>query len=108
MGEIWCPLATVNLDHPHFNNMEGVYIIWHAGPKAATVYVGQGIIRERLASHRIDPRIQAYSNFGLYVTWASVSQAIRSGVEIFLANKLRPIVGENYPNVIPVAVDLPW
>ena len=43
-GDVWCSLATVNLQHSHFDGLEGVYIIWHAGDTPATVRVGQGII----------------------------------------------------------------
>ena len=71
-GEIWCKLNTVNLSHAHFNDKDGVYIIWHGGPNAATVYVGQGNIRDRLTQHRNNSLIQQYDKLGLYVTWASV------------------------------------
>lgn len=107
-GEVWCKLNAVNLEHPHFNNMNGVYIIWHGGPSAKTVYVGRGFIRERLNAHRNDPRIQNYSSLGLYVTWASVYAHNQEAVELFLANQLKPIVGERHPSVNPLAVNLPW
>ena len=45
----WCPLNTVNLEDEHFDDMEGVYIIWHGGQSPKTVRVGQGIVRERFA-----------------------------------------------------------
>lgn len=104
----WCPLNTVNLQHSHFDNMEGVYIIWHGGENPATVRVGQGIIRDRLAAHRNDPDIQKYSNLSLYATWASVTITYRDGVEAFLIQKLNPKVGERFPNRIPIEVNLPW
>jgi hypothetical protein len=53
----WCNLLALNLEHKHFNDLEGVYIIWHGGKgeiEAATVRVGQGIIRDRLTEHRKD------------------------------------------------------
>ena len=88
--------------------MYGVYVIWHAGPNAATVYVGQGFIRDRLTAHRNDPRIQQFSALGLYVTWASVPSASLEAVEKYLADRLGPRVGEAHPNVLPVSVNLPW
>lgn len=107
-GEVWCPLGTVNLSHAHFNNMEGVYIIWHGGSSPATVRIGQGIIKDRLAAHRIDPDVQAYASYGLFVTWTSIPLNQREGVEAYLATKLSPKVGQRFPNVLPVEINLPW
>ena len=107
-GDVWCKLGTVNLEHEHFDSMEGVYIIWHGGSNSSTVRVGKGNIRERLADHRTNPEIQAYAQHTLYVTWASVPSAQKNGVELFLAQRLSPLVGERSPNVSPIEVNLPW
>lgn len=107
-GDVWCGLNTVKLDDPHFNGMEGVYIIWHGGQHASTVRVGQGIIKERLRAHRLDSEIQAYNNNTLYVTWASVSLDNRDGVEKYLADRLNPLVGDRFPDRQPIPVNLPW
>lgn len=80
-GDVWCNFLNLNLAHNHFQNMEGVYIIWHGGANPATVYVGQGAIAERLQAHRANPQILAYSSYGLFVTWARVDAASRGGVE---------------------------
>jgi hypothetical protein len=105
----WCNLLTLDLQHAHFNNMQGVYIIWHGGQTPWTVYVGQGNIAERLSQHRRDARILRYSPFGLFVTWASVPNAAqRDGVERFLANRLSPREGDAHPQAVPIAVNLPW
>ena len=107
-GEVWCPLGTVNLSHPYFENIEGVYVIWHGGAAPATVRVGQGVIKERLADHRNDQDIQKFANQGLFVTWAVVPKELRDGVERFLFERLGPIVGERAPDAPPVDVNLPW
>lgn len=107
-GDVWCNLSTVNLPHPHFDNLEGVYVIWHGGPNPATVYVGSGTVRDRLNSHRSDPRIQRYGLLNLFVTWATVDRNNMQGVELYLANALRPLVGERHPNVAPIQVNAPW
>lgn len=107
-GDVWCNLNNVNLSHNHFDGMEGVYIIWHGGQSPAVVRVGQGNIRDRLQSHREDTDIQAYAHLGLYVTWASVAARERDGVEAFLAQQLIPLVGERFPQSLPMAVNLPW
>lgn len=107
-GDVWCNLNTVNLTHSHFDNKYGIYIIWHGGQNAATVYVGQGNIRERLTEHRSNANIQAYASLNLYVTWADVQEAFRDGVERYLAERIKPKVGAAYPSVSPIEVNLPW
>jgi hypothetical protein len=107
-GDEWCPLNTVNLAHSHFADMEGVYIIWHSGETPATVRVGQGVIKDRIAAHRNDSEVQAFVNLELYVTWASVSQASLDGIEAYLAERLNPKVGERFPDREHIEVNLPW
>ncbi len=103
-----CSLLDVNLEHSHFINLEGVYIILHGGQYPATVYVGQGSIADRLAQHRQNPEILQFSHYGIFVTWAQVDTGSRSGVERFLAEQLQPKVGRHYPTVPPIAVNFPW
>lgn len=107
-GEVWCVLNQVDLDSPHFNNMDGVYVIWHGGPDAAVVYVGQGHVRDRLKEHRTNKEIQAFARLSLFVTWAAVQQGQRDGVERFLAEKLKPKVELKMPEALPTTVNLPW
>jgi hypothetical protein len=106
-GNSWWSLSTVDLSNSHFNNLEGVYVIWHGGDKPRYVKVGQGIIKNRLAAHRTDPEIQTYANLGLYVTWAQVSTDDRDGVEAYLATRLNPLVGDRFPGSVQIAVNLP-
>jgi hypothetical protein len=102
----WLPLDRVNLDPV---TTTGVYIIWHGGPTPRTVRVGQGDIKARLTAHRLDPAIGAYRpQGGLWVTWASVSQRELDGVERYLSEQLQPLVGDHFPDAIPIAVNLPW
>lgn len=104
LGNVWGSLLWVDLGHSHFDSMEGVYIIWQANGQV--VRVGQGIIKDRLSAHRNDPAITRYNN--LYVTWAPVLATYRNGVERYLANTLRPLIGDAFPNAVPMAVNLPW
>lgn len=104
IGGSWCNFRLVNLDNSHFNRMEGVYVIWQgSGP---VIRVGQGVIKDRIADHRNDKAITSHSN--LFVTWANVSPQNRNGVERYLAETLRPVVGSSFPNAPSVAVNLPW
>ncbi len=104
VGDVWGSFLTVDLAHAHFNDMEGVYIIWQG--KGPVIRVGQGFIRDRIAAHRTDRAITAYDN--LYVTWARVSANYRDGVERYLANVLQPKVGDVFPDATPIVVNLPW
>lgn len=107
-GEVWCKLNSVRLDHAHFDNRNGVYIIWHGGEHPATVMVGQGAIRECISRARVDPDVQAYDQFGLFVTWATVGAESRAGMEVFLVERLRPKVNRPLPNSNRIEVNLPW
>jgi hypothetical protein len=107
-GSNWCNFLTLNLDHPLFSGLEGVYVIWHGGPAPGTVYVGQGLIAERLRSHRTDSRILKHAVNGLFVTWAQVDALSRDGVERFLTEKLGPKEVSRTPEASPINVNLPW
>lgn len=106
-GSSWYNLSSVDLQHNHFDGLGGVYIIWHGGTGHTIVRVGQGTIRDRLTMHRSDAQILAYQMFGLFVTWASIPMLYRDGVERFLAEHYRPKVGDRFPNVPALEVNLP-
>jgi len=105
-GGGWCPLEDVNLAGV---NTLGVYVIWHEGNPGRVVRVGQGDIKDRLTKHRADKQILAYKSRGtLRVTWASVSSFYRDGVERYLAETWKPLVGEAFPDCDSIAVNSPW
>ena len=107
--EHWCSLE--NLDLSRLGEVAGVYIIWHEGNPSRVVRLGQGNpIKDRLSAHRGDRQIMAYRTNGtLRVTWASVpSAADRNGVEKYLAEKWHPLIGEAFPDALPIAVNSPW
>jgi len=108
-GDQWCPFLDVDLNHSHFNDMEGVYIIWYwDNDKPVTVRIGQGIIKDRLSEHRKDPEILEYEDKDMYVTWARIGMSEQDAVEKYLADTLEPLVGESFPDVYPREVNLPW
>lgn len=103
-GRQWCPLVDLNLDNL---TTSGVYVIWHEGSPSRVVRIGQGVIADRLSAHRTDAAILVHAKKGkLRVTWASVPVAQRDGVERYLANHYQPLVGDAYPNVEPIPVNL--
>jgi len=105
VSDKWCSLELVNLSNV---KTVGVYIIWHGGSPSRVVRIGQGDIAERLRCHRSDEEILAYSNQGLFVTWASLSHRHLDGVEKYLAQRWRPLVGECFPDALPIVVNSPW
>lgn len=100
----WCSFRNVDLEDEHFDDMEGVYVIWQGnGP---VVRIGQGVIRDRIASHRDDDEINVYKN--LYVVWARVEKKYRDGVERYLGDRLEPEVSSTFPDIEPIKANLPW
>lgn len=106
--DLWCSLIIINLNHAHFDYMEGVYVIWYKDTNHLTIRVGQGIIRDRLMADRYDIKIIGYGKHDLWVTWAKVSKRDRDGVEAYLVNVLQPMVGAGFPDRTPIEVNLPW
>ena len=104
-GGVWCPFKKVNLQNV---SVTGVYVIWYDGVPGRYVRVGQGEIKERILAHRQDPKITGYAQSGtLRVTWAEVQAPFLNGVERYLADQLRPLVGDAFPDVAPIPVNLP-
>jgi len=106
--DTWCSFFNVNLDHEHFNGFEGVYIIWYFQTPAKVVYVGQGIIKERLLSHRKDPNITQYTDKDMRVTWAKVDYDYRDGIERYLIDRWQPLQNIGKPQSKPIPVSSPW
>ncbi len=105
--EDWYHLHKVQLEHSHFDDLEGVYVIWHLGPQPAVVHVGQGVIRNELAASRNDPDIQAYSEFGLFVTWTKVAPRYLDNVEAYLVRQYKPKLWGDRDEAEPIPVELP-
>ncbi len=100
----WCSLEGVNLKNVY---TEGVYVIWHGGEKPHIVRIGQGDVADRLSAHRNDPAILKYAKQGrLFTTWASVPAAQRDGIERYLADQYTPLIGDAFPEVLPIEVNL--
>jgi len=105
----WCILSELDLDHEHFNDMEGVYVIWQGEENPVALRAGQGLIRECLARERNDKDLLAYrEQHELYVTWAEVNPRFRDGVLRYVSEALKPELENSYPDVSPIGVNLPW
>lgn len=103
----WCKLVEVNLA---LVRTYGVYVIWHGGYPSRVVKVGHGDIATELAACREDPRVMSYAKEGaLFVTWAAVAASSAAGVDLHLADSLRPLIEEPAAlNVAAIAANSPF
>lgn len=101
---VWCDLLNLNLNHPHFNDLKGVYVIWRASD-GRVVRVGAGEVAARLMVHRRATWAKAHG--GLLATWTRIEDSQQAGVERFLADQLNPLEGRAYPDAVPIPVNLP-
>jgi len=99
----WYSLLSIDLDHNHFNDLNGVYIIW-SGDQVVTL--GSGIIKNRLKEHRENPEITKFKN--LKVTCACVHENHMKGVEKYLLDSLNPLFCEYFNTCLPIPVIFPW
>ena len=106
-GDVWGELFAINLNDPHFDDLQGVYMVWLGGNKPAAICAGSGLIREQLAERRAQPELQALRDKSLLVTWAKVDPLVSKGVERWLLENLRPKVANRIPDSLPVEVNLP-
>ena len=96
----WWPLSATD---PTLLWNVGVYVIYQIGHGTnpnVCVYVGQGVIRDRLSRRRYE--LDEYYHTGeLVVTWAELDESLLDGVERYLADTLKPLEGERHPDVDP-------
>lgn len=97
----------MDLEDRHFDDLEGVFVVWMGGSHPAAIAVGLGNIREELKSLRADPAVESLKGKTLLVSWAKVDKASRAGAARFLADALKPKVAPLLPLAIPVEVNAP-
>lgn len=108
VGGDFLDLLRLDLSSSYFSMpRKGVYVIWYTGPAKATVIrVGQGNIRDRLAALRSDPQITQFGSYGqLKVSWVTIDPQYFDGVEAFLYDYYKPVVGERRPVAKSIPVD---
>jgi len=103
----WLNLSNLDLTNLHAT---GVYIIWHGGENPKIVRIGQGNIAARLAAHRLNHQIMRYVDSGpMMVTWAEIEdQAMRDGIETYLAKQFTPLIKDKVPEVRPIQASSPF
>jgi|CXWL01.1.fsa_nt_gi type II secretory ATPase GspE/PulE/Tfp pilus assembly ATPase PilB-like protein len=106
-GDTWGELYAVDLKDPHFDKLEGVYMVWLGGSQPAAICAGSGLIRDEIAKRRSEPGILAMRDKSLLVTWAKVDTYSRAGVERWLLENLKPKFPTALPGSVAVEVNLP-
>ena len=105
--ERWGELFALDLNDEHFDDLEGVYVVWHRG-QDPVLNVGCGPIRSRLHELRCDPAIvKVLQSTEVYVTWARVDPTVQDRVGRYLVTALNPQIIPDLPEVEPIPVDLP-
>ncbi len=108
----WCDLGKINLKSESLRDLEGVYVLWTGTTIDDTrrvISVGQGVITELIKEMRNSIEIKAFSQTGLYITWAELPSYRLNSVEVFLDKELKPVIkGEDLPSVSPKKGNLPW
>ena len=99
----WCKLNTLNLEQV---KSFGVYIIWKPQSKNSVIRIGQGNISDQLQTLRNNPNIAQFGD-NLLVTWASVPEKYRDGVERYLYEQYSPVSVEKITNSRLVYVNMP-
>ena len=89
----------------------GVFVIWKPGvariTPSVTILVGHGDVATSLLNARHDVAVSKHGR-DLLVTWAAVDILYVAGVEAYLVQQLRPLVGRKLPlaSVHPVNIPL--
>ena len=102
----------------HMRTARGVYVIYISveDVPASVLYVGKGFIRNRCVNihNGVDSRFNRavrgieHDKYDRRVAWAEVAdEAMRRGVEAYLAERLWPVAGKRWHNDYPIAVNLP-
>jgi hypothetical protein len=107
VGGDYLDLLRLDLSSSYFSEPKfGVFVIWYAGPsKSAVIRVGQGDIRDSLSARRVDPQVTQFSSQGqLKVSWIVVDKKDFDGVEAYLYDYYKPLVGERKVGIESIPV----
>jgi len=105
--DAWAEFFAVDFEDPHFDGLEGVFVVWQGGSQPAAISVGAGSLRQELKAQRSDPAFAPYRGKPLFVAWAKVDKVSRLGVARFLYETLKPRTLMTVPTALPVEVNLP-
>ncbi|MBI3565427.1 MAG: Flp pilus assembly complex ATPase component TadA, partial [Elusimicrobia bacterium] len=106
-GDSWAEFFALNLDDPHFDALEGVFVVWQGGSAPAAVTVGLGNLRDAMKASRSDPAMDAYKGKPIFASWAKVEKVARPGVARYLLEALKPRLAPAAPPAAPIEVNMP-
>ncbi len=109
-GNVWCQLNRVDQHHKNLEGVEGIYIVWYGFIEDKNIVkIGSGNITNKITELQKDIAIQAFNNFGLFITWAEAPKGKFNSIVAFLNQTLKPKIPEASPKVLTVAkVNYPW
>jgi len=99
----WCKLNSLNLEQV---KASGNYIIWKPQNKNNVIRIGQGHIASELQTLRNSSVIAKFGD-DLLVTWASVPEQYRDGLERYLYEQYSPVSVARVANARLVYVNMP-
>jgi hypothetical protein len=105
---VWCTFLELELEDEHFDDLNGVYVIWRGEEKREVLRVGIGDIRDSLTKEKNAKYSSFYGHSRLYVTWAKVESDFCDGVARYLVETLNPKSAGKYPASTPIEINLPW
>ena len=104
----WCTFSELDLDHEHFDEMEGVYVIWQGEENPVALRVGQGYIKDCLVKEQNNIEMwTAKQRSEIYVTWGEVNREFCNGVVRYIAEVVQAELSSPHQDVDPVEVNLP-
>ena len=106
-GSMYCNFRSVNLQHEHFNQLAGVYVVWSAGEPRVVQRVGRGNIRDQLTALRARTDLPPAEQ-QLQVTWARVPESLQASVVEYLSAQLAPRLGAAAAGGAATPVNLPF
>lgn len=104
----------VEPNHPYvrsFTNhragqVDGVYVITRSRFERPALYVGSGLVADRVLEHADKPWL--FMRDRAIVYFAQAPAHLQLGIERYLADVYRPQFGERHPDVPPISVNLPF
>ncbi len=109
-GGVWCDLFKLNVNHPTFSEMQGIYILWIEKDNIRKVLkIGYGVMSEELNNAKNDLAIQAFRYIGTPMTFAPVDEDFANGILTYL-HKMVVSQMSRPPKELthPIKVNLPW
>jgi type II secretory ATPase GspE/PulE/Tfp pilus assembly ATPase PilB-like protein len=103
----WAEFFAVDLDDPHFDGLEGVFVVWQGGSQPAAIKVGSGSLSRELKALRADPAMALFRGKPLFVAWAKVEKVVRDGVTRYLFETLKPRAATAVGSAAAISVNLP-